>query len=79
MGATAVAGSKNFLVLLRGPRLGELAVIDSKTLAEKKAIKLPWCEGGAAAAAAPEEKSAKKASKDAAKGKGEDDPDAGGQ
>ncbi|MEO7095845.1 MAG: hypothetical protein ABI175_21475, partial [Polyangiales bacterium] len=50
-GATAVAGSKNFLVMLRGPRLGELAVMDAKTLAEKKAIKLPWCDGGAAGAA----------------------------
>ena len=46
IGAEAVAGSKNFLVLLRGNRAGELAVLDSKTLAEKKAIKLPWCEGG---------------------------------
>ena len=53
IGATAVAGSKNLLVLLRGPRLGELAVLDAKTLAEKKAIKLPWC--GAAAADAPKE------------------------
>lgn len=50
MGATAVAGAKNFLVLLRGDRLGELGVLDAKTLAEKKAIKMPWCtedEGGA--------------------------------
>lgn len=47
-GASAVAGSKNLLVMLRGPRLGELAVMDSKTLAEKKAIKLPWCSGDAA-------------------------------
>jgi hypothetical protein len=45
MGATAVAGAKNFLVLLRGDRLGELGVLDAKSLAEKKAIKLPWCEG----------------------------------
>jgi hypothetical protein len=52
MGATAVAGAKNFLVLLRGPRLGELGVLDSKSLAEKKAIKLPWCEAGGGAAAA---------------------------
>ncbi len=95
IGAEAVAGSKNLLVLLRGPRLGELAVIDSKTLAEKKAIKMPWCEGGGAATggtadaekAAPEEKSAKKAMKAAPKaskaakggGGGDDDPDAGGQ
>ena len=48
VGATAVAGSKNFLVMLRGPRLGELAVMDSKTLAEKKSIKMPWCGDAAA-------------------------------
>lgn len=46
IGADAVAGTKNLLVLLRGPRLGELAVIDAKTLAERKAIKMPWCEAG---------------------------------
>jgi hypothetical protein len=47
IGATAVAGAKNFLVLLRGDRLGELGVLDAKTLAEKKAIKVQWCgEGG---------------------------------
>lgn len=45
MGATAVAGAKNFLVLLRGDRLGELGVLDAKTLQEKKAIKMPWCDG----------------------------------
>ena len=51
IGATAVTGSKNLLVLLRGDRLGELAVLDAKTLAEKKAIKMPWCTGDEAAAA----------------------------
>jgi len=43
IGATAVAGSTNYLVMLRGPRLGELAVLDAKTLAEKKTFKLAWC------------------------------------
>ena len=28
---------------LRGSRLGELAVLDNSTLAEKKSIKLQWC------------------------------------
>jgi hypothetical protein len=46
-GADAVAGSKNLLVLLRGPRLGELAVLDAKSLSEKKTIKLPWCDEAA--------------------------------
>jgi len=46
IGADAVAGTKNLLVMLRGPRLGELAVIDAKTLAERKAIKMPWCGSG---------------------------------
>lgn len=59
IGADAVKGSKNLLMLLRGPRLGELAVVDSKNLAEHKAIRMPWCDetgGGSppgAAAAAP--------------------------
>jgi hypothetical protein len=55
IGADAVAGSKNFLVLLRGPRLGELAGIEPKTLLEKRTIKMPWCDqqgGGAPAAGA---------------------------
>ena len=66
VGADAVAGSKNLLVLLRGPRLGELAVLDAKSLAEKKAIKLPWCEEGGGdgdAEEAPAKKSEKKSSK----------------
>jgi hypothetical protein len=48
MGATLVAGAKNNLALLRGDRLGDLGVLDPKSLEEKKAIKLPWCsaEGG---------------------------------
>ena len=76
IGADAVAGTKNLLVLLRGPRLGELAVIDAKTLAERKTIKMPWCDGDGgggdkASGAAP---AAKKAAKPKA-----DDPDAGGQ
>jgi hypothetical protein len=53
VGADAVAGTKNLLVLLRGPRLGELAVIDAKTLAERKTIKMPWCEAGGGAGASP--------------------------
>jgi hypothetical protein len=64
MGATAIAGGSSFLVLLRNDRLGELAVLDQKTLAEKRALKMPWC---AAEPAAP--KKTKKTS----------DPDEGGQ
>jgi hypothetical protein len=95
VGADAVAGTKNLLVLLRGPRLGELAVIDAKTLAERKAFKMPWCDaagGGAekASAAAPaavrdQDKAdkvperAKKSAPAAKAKKGEEDPDAGGQ
>jgi hypothetical protein len=89
-GATAVAGSKNFLVMLRGPRLGELAVMDAKTLAEKKAIKLPWCTGGdGGAAGAAIESDDDKDDKAAAKGttrapakkpkSAQEDPDAGGE
>ena len=43
VGADAVAGKKNLLVLLRDPRLGDLAVMDARTLAESRAIRLPWC------------------------------------
>ncbi|HUG61036.1 MAG TPA: hypothetical protein VMP03_04285, partial [Methylomirabilota bacterium] len=49
IGADAVAGKTNLLVLLRGARLGELAVLDVKNLTEKKSIKLPWCESVGAA------------------------------
>ena len=52
VGADMLAGTKSLLAMLRGPRLGELAVIDPKTLAEKKIIKMPWCGNGAAAAEA---------------------------
>lgn len=82
VGASAVAGSKNFLVMLRGARLGELAVLDSKTLAEKKAIKLSWCEAdpGKASVEAAEETAAPKSRKAAAKPPSKtEDPDAGGE
>lgn len=64
IGADAVKGSKNFLALLRGPRLGELAVLDAKTLAELKTFKMPWCDaassvtGGGGKATASERASA---------------------
>jgi hypothetical protein len=75
IGANAVMGSKSLLVLLRGDRLGELAVMDAKTLAEKKAIKMPWCEGDGAAKAdaKDEEKAAPAAAKKTS------DPEEGGQ
>jgi hypothetical protein len=73
VGADAVAGSKNLLVLLRGPRLGELAVLDAKTLAEKKAIKLAWCEQGDDDAA--DDKAEKKSDKKPAKKDAEEDSD----
>jgi hypothetical protein len=93
IGADAIAGSKNLLVLLRGPRIGELAVIDPKTLAERKAIKMPWCDaagggggGGDKSSAAPApdkapEKAAKKAAPaaKASKAGAAEDPDSGGQ
>ena len=92
IGADVVGGKTNWLVLLRGPRLGELAVLDPKTLNEKRTIKLPWCEvggGGTAGGAsdapvAADDKTAKPkratrgAVPKAAKSKDED-PDAGGQ
>ena len=88
MGATVVAGAKSLLVLLRGPRLGELAVMDNKSLTEKSKIQMPWCDaaGGAAdaksAAPAPEKKEkAAPEKKEKTKGKSKDsaDPQEGGQ
>ncbi len=83
IGATAVAGAKNFLVMLRGDRLGELGVLDAKTLAEKKSIKMPWCTddaGGGSdkdAAAKGEAESAPKKSTRGAKTSS--DPEEGGE
>jgi hypothetical protein len=44
IGATAVMGSKSLVVMMRDERLGEFGVMDPKSLAEKKSIKMPWCE-----------------------------------
>jgi hypothetical protein len=64
MGATLVAGAKNNLALLRGERLGDLGVLDPKSLEEKKAIKLPWCsaEGGSGAKGEDKDKNEEKES-----------------
>lgn len=75
-GTTMVAGSKNFLGALTGERVGELAVIDSKNLSEKRSIKLPWCD--AAAGAEPAAKGMME--KESAEGASlTEDPDSGGQ
>jgi hypothetical protein len=74
-GTTMVAGSKNFLGALGSDRVGELAVIDSKNLSEKRAIQLPWCESGAPAEAAR----GMVGSESADQASVTDDPDAGGQ
>jgi hypothetical protein len=42
-GADLVAGTRSLVALLRGPRLGEIAVLDPATLAERRTIQLPWC------------------------------------
>jgi hypothetical protein len=77
MGTTMVAGSKNFLGALSGDRVGELAVIDSKNLSEKRSINLPWCD--AAAAAEPAARGMVEASDDGDSASATDDPDSGGQ
>jgi len=80
IGADAVAGTKNLLVLLRGPRLGELAVIDAKTLAERKTIKMPWCDGDGGGGGGDKASSAAPPARARAAAKPKtDDPDAGGQ
>jgi hypothetical protein len=43
VGATMVPGKNNHLVLLRGSRLGEFAIVDGKTLEEKKQLPAQWC------------------------------------
>lgn len=65
-GATGVLGSKSLVFVLKGDRLGELAIVDPKTLNEtKKALKMSWCGGESAAAEGepPAKKSAAKAVK----------------
>ena len=74
---TMVAGSKNFLGALGADRVGELAVIDSKNLSEKRSIKLPWCEAGAGAE--PAAKGMVESSDDAEGASLTEDPDSGGQ
>jgi hypothetical protein len=44
MGATTIAGATSLLALLRNDRLGELSVLDPKSLVEKRALKMPWCD-----------------------------------
>jgi hypothetical protein len=55
VGAEAIAGKTNLLVVLRGARTGELAVVPPTSLIEDKAklIKLPWCDAGGGSGAAP--------------------------
>jgi hypothetical protein len=91
IGATALRGKTNLLVMLRDDRLGELAVINPKSLAEdpKKLIKLPWCEagdgaakadaGGGKAEAAPAKDEAKKGTRGPTKKTKTGDPDEGGE
>ena len=54
IGATVVQGKKNHLVLLRGDRYGELAVLDAKTLVENRHFPAAWCEDKAPEPAADE-------------------------
>jgi len=64
MGADVVAGGKSHLVLLRGDRLGQLAIDEQKRIAEKSKLDMPWCgaEGGGDAAADGGAKTEKKKS-----------------
>jgi hypothetical protein len=49
VGASAVMGESHLLVVLRRERLGELAVLDPKSLTEsKKSFHLQWCDSSAA-------------------------------
>jgi hypothetical protein len=44
IGSTFVQGKNNHLVLLRGERYGEFAVVDAKTLVENRHFGPAWCE-----------------------------------
>jgi hypothetical protein len=87
IGATTIAGSTSLLALLRNDRLGELAVLDSKTLAEKRTIKMPWCTSAAKEPAADDgggggavDKKSEKATRGAKKkGAKSSDPEEGGE
>jgi hypothetical protein len=65
MGGTVVAGGKSLVILLRGNRLGELAIVDPKSLAEKSKLQMPWCDaegaGGGAKDASADKGGADKA------------------
>jgi hypothetical protein len=64
MGGTVVAGGKSLVVLLRGDRLGQIALLDQKSLAEKSKLEMPWCDaggGGSAEKSAADDKKADKA------------------
>jgi hypothetical protein len=53
IGASAVMGKSNLLVVFHGDRLGELGVLEPKSLTEsKKSFHLPWCDASGASAAA---------------------------
>ena len=66
VGADAFAGKKSMVVLLRPARLGELAVMDAKSLAETRALKMPWCDEGGGKPEKAEKDKPEKAEKDAA-------------
>ncbi|HEY5920366.1 MAG TPA: hypothetical protein VIV11_01790 [Kofleriaceae bacterium] len=74
MGGTVVAGGKSLVVLLRGNRLGEVAIVDPKSLAEKTVLKMPWCgaEGGGGGAAKDKDKEAEKPADEKKVDKGDD-------
>jgi hypothetical protein len=90
IGADAILGSTNLLVLLRGSRLGELVVLDIKTLKERDTFKLAWCDATAdngaggnapdADAAKPEDKKPERKTRaPVKKDSKEEDPDQGGE
>jgi hypothetical protein len=83
MGANGVQGSKSLVLLLQGPRIGEIALLDPRTLVEKRTIKLPWCDAkGSSKAAGKDDDAPRKDRKTRGfvkKAKGDEDPELGGQ
>jgi len=79
LGATAVMGKSNLLVVLRGDRLGELGVFEPKSLTEsKKSFRLPWCDAGGGAPPAAADSASDAGPKTRAPVKKSGDPEEGG-
>lgn len=79
VGATALKGSKSLVFVLKGDKLGSLAIVDPNSLDVKKTLKMEVCGGDAAGgeASAPQKEEAPKSRAPQRKEKGGDPQDGG--